>query len=143
MNAGIKVRPGLAVIAEGRRYQVEQVVDLESVLARDIKTGDTRRLRFNQLLPAPPVTTEEDRATADPDPQQVSEAEWQRAQARFAAIRPLIEQGTYSRSEVQARARHTGYATATLYRWLSRYQHSGCLSILTNGVSLLQTRQSC
>jgi putative transposase len=132
MNAGIKVRPGLAVLAEGRRYQVEQVVDLESVLARDLETGDTRRLRFTQLVPAPPWTTEEDMATAEPDPQQVSEAEWQRAQARFAVIRPLIEQGTYSRSEVQARARHTGYATATLYRWVSRYQRSGCLSALVS-----------
>lgn len=130
MHAGIKVRPGLAVMAEGRRYQVEQVVDLESVLARDLETGETRRLRFNQLIPAPPVTTEADRATAEPDPQQVSEAEWQRAQARFAVIRPLIEQGAYSRREVQAQARHTGYAAATLYRWLSRYQRSGCLSAL-------------
>jgi putative transposase len=69
-------------------------------------------------------------ALPEPDPQQVSEASWQHAQARFAAIRPLIEQGTYTRREVAARAEHTGHATATLYRWLSRYQRSGRLSAL-------------
>jgi len=130
MDAGFKVRPGLAVIAEERRYQIEKVVDLESVLARDLETGDIRRLRFNQLVPASALKTEEEIAPAEPDPQQISEADWQRAQARFAVIRPLIEQGTSSRHEVQTRAEHTGYATATLYRWLSRYQRSGSLSAL-------------
>jgi len=119
-------------MAEGRRYQVEQGVDLESVLARDLATGDTRRLQFTQLLPAPPLPTLADPAPAARNPQQVSEVEWQRAQARFAVIRPLLEQGTYSHSEGQARARHTGYATATLYRWLSRSQYSGCLSALVS-----------
>jgi putative transposase len=130
MHAGFTVRPGLAVIAEERRYQIEKVVDLESVLARDLATGDIQRLRFNQLIPASALETEEEMAPAEPDPQQVSEADWQRAQARFAVIRPLIEQGTSSRREVQARAEHTGYATATLYRWLRRYQRSGSLSAL-------------
>jgi putative transposase len=132
MIAGFKVRPGLAVLSEGRRYQVEQVVDLENVLARDIETGAIRRLRFTQLVPTPPLKTAEEMAPAAPDPQQVSEADWQRAQARFAVIRPLIEQGTYTRREVQARAGHTGYATATLYRWLRRYQRSGNLSALVS-----------
>jgi putative transposase len=132
MIEGFKVRPGLVVIAQEHRYQVEQVVDLEHVLARDLESGAIRRLRFHQLVPAPTLQTEEQTAPAEPDPQQVSEAEWQRAQARFAVIRPLIEQGTYTRREVQARAGHTGYATATLYRWLRRYQRSGRLSALVS-----------
>ena len=82
MIAGFKVRPGLVVIAEGYHYQVERVVDLESVLVRDIETGDIQRLRFNQLVPAPPLKTEQKEiAPAEPDPQQVSEADWQRARA--------------------------------------------------------------
>lgn len=132
MIEGVKVRAGLVVIAQEHRYQVEQVVDLEHVLARDLETGAIRRLRFNQFVPIPALKTEEQMAPAEPAPQQVSEADWQRAQARFAVIRPLIEQGTYTRREVQARAEHTGYATATLYRWLSRYQHSGTLSALVS-----------
>jgi putative transposase len=128
MIEGFNVRPGLVVIAQGQRYQVEQVVDLENVLARDLETGAIRRLRFNQLVPAPAWKTEAQLAPAEPDPQQVSEADWQRAQGRFAVIRPLIEQGTYTRREVQARAGHTGYATATLYRWVRRSQRAGRLS---------------
>src|SRR5215831_1090718 len=130
MNAGIKVRPGVAVVAEGRRYQIEQVVNLESVIARDLETGDLQRLLLTQLLPAAPLTTGPDIATASSDLQQIPEADWQRAQARFAVIRPLLEQGDYSRREVEARARDTGYGTATLYRWLAQYQRSGYLSAL-------------
>ncbi len=84
MIEGVKVRPGLVVIAQEHRYQVEQVVDLEHVLARDLETGAIRRLRFNQFVPIPAWKTEEPMAPAEPAPQQVSEADWQRAQARFA-----------------------------------------------------------
>jgi putative transposase len=130
MNAGIKVRPGVAVVAEGRRYQIERVVNLESVIARDLETGALQRLLLTQLLPAPSLTTDKNVTTASPDPQQIPEADWQRAQARFAVIRPLLEQGNYSRREVEARAQDTGYGTATLYRWLAQYQRSGYLSAL-------------
>src|SRR5688500_20169714 len=67
---------------------------------------------------------------ASPDPQPAPEADWQRAHARFAVIRPLLEQGNYSRREVEARAHDTGYGPATLYRWLAQYQRSGYLSAL-------------
>jgi putative transposase len=146
MIAGFNVRPGLAVIAEGRRYEVEQVVDLENILARDVETGDIRRLRFIQLVPASPLQPDEQMAPAAPDPQQVTETGWQRAQVRFAAIRPLIEQGTYTRREVQARAEYTGYATATLYPDFdtSRYilagnRERGLLSYKTLWFSSLDT----
>jgi len=93
MDAGFKVRPGLAVIAEERRYQIEKVVDLESVLARDLETGDIRRLRFNQLVPASALKTEEEIAPAEPDPQQISEADWQRVAYSMVAdkyLGPLV-----------------------------------------------------
>jgi putative transposase len=130
MNAGLKVRAGETAVAEGRRYQIEKVVNLESVLARDLETGDLQRLLLTQLLPAPPLTTEQNVTMASPDPQPAPEADWQRAHARFAVIRPLLEQGNYSRREVEARAHDTGYGPATLYRWLAQYQSSGYLSTL-------------
>ena len=71
MNAGIKVRPGVAVVAEGRRYQIEKVLNLESVIARDLETGALQRLLLTQLLPAPPLTTDKNVTTASPDPQQI------------------------------------------------------------------------
>jgi putative transposase len=120
----------VAVVAEGRRYQIEKGVNLESVIARDLETGDLQRLLLTHLLPAPPLTTDQDITTASPALQQIPEADWQRAHACFAVIRPLLEQGDYSRREVEARARDTGYGTATLYRWLAQYQRSGYLSAL-------------
>lgn len=90
MNAGLKVRAGETAVAEGRRYQIEKVVNLESVLARDLETGDLQRLLLTQLLPAPPLTTEQNVTMASPDPQPAPEADWQRAHARFAVIRPLL-----------------------------------------------------
>jgi putative transposase len=130
MNAGLKVRPGVVVVAEGRRYQIEQVVNLESVIARDLETGDLQRLLFTQLAPAPPLTATQDVTRGLPDPQQVPEVDWHRAHTRFAVIRPLLDQRASSRREVEARARDTGYGTATLYRWLAQYQRSGYVSAL-------------
>lgn len=130
MNA-IKVRPGVEVVAEGRHYQISRILDLECVLAHDVETGETRRLPFTQLLPSPPLALHRN-TTAQQDLQHVSNADWQRAQARFAVIQPLLEQGRYSRREVQARAQATGYSIATLYRWLRQYQRFSVTSALVS-----------
>jgi len=105
---------------------------LESVLAHDVETGEAHRLPLIHLLPTLPLAHPRDTPAVERNPHHVSDADWQQAQARFAVIQPLVEQGHYSRTEVQARAQATGYGTATLYRWLRQYQRSGVASALVS-----------
>jgi len=130
MLTSLKVRVGTEVIAQERRYQISRVLDLESVLAHDMETGAVHRLPLTHLHPPRTRAAPRDTPAGERNAQDVSEADWQQAQARFAVIQPLVEQGHYSRTEVQARAQATGYGTATLYRWLRQYQRSGIAAAL-------------
>lgn len=118
-------QPGVEVSVDGRRCQITQVLDLERVLVRDMTTGEAKQVCMTELQPTVPTQD-----GVDHDTQQIDEAHWQCAQARFAVIRPLLEQADYSRAEVEARARASGYSTATVYRWLRQYQRGGVVSAL-------------
>src|SRR5262249_45441353 len=130
MLTSLKVRVGAEVIAEERRYQISRILDLASVLAHDAETGAVHRLLLTHLRPTHPLAAPRDTPARERNAQDVSEADWQQAQARFAVIQPLVEQGHYSRTEVQARAQATGSGAPTLYRWLRQYQRSGVAAAL-------------
>ena len=65
----------------------------------------------------------------------ISDAAWQTAQERFAAIRPLLNTPHCTRAHVAECARLSGVTSATIYRWLKRYQRSGHVSALVPSVS--------
>ena len=112
-----------------RHYQISQVLDLEQVLVCDLQSGDIRQIPLSDLSP---LSLDEVQKTAasEHDAQQLSDAHWAIAQHRLAVIRPLLERDHYGLHDVQAQAKASGYSTATLYRWLQHYQHSGLLSAL-------------
>lgn len=74
-------------------------------------------------------------APSPPDLGTVSEASWRIAEARYAAIRPLLESERRSAVDVERCARQSGVDRATLYRWLDRYQATGQCSALLPGNS--------
>lgn len=77
----------------------------------------------------------EDGVAPPPDLSTVSDADWQIAEARYAAIRPLLESEHRSVVDVKQHARQAGVDRATLYRWLERYQAIGQCSALLPGNS--------
>ncbi len=129
MTEQLKLKPGVEVMVETRRYQIRQILDLEQVLVCDLESGDTRQVQLRELRP---VSIDDAQKTAAPerDVQQLSDAHREIAQHRLAVIRPLLEQDHYGLYDVQVQAKANDYSTATLYRWLQRYQHSGLLSAL-------------
>jgi putative transposase len=122
--------------ADGRHYRIHQVIDLETVLVHDSQTGELQRLKIGDLTPATPQA-EPSPPAGDVDLVGISDAAWQTAQERFAAIRPLLmlSISRCTRAQVAACARHAGVTTATLYRWLKLYQRSGRVSALIPAVS--------
>jgi len=74
-------------------------------------------------------------APAPPDLSTVSEANWRIAEARYAAIRPLLESERCSVVDVEQCARQAGVDRAMFYRWLDRYPATGQCSALLPGNS--------
>jgi putative transposase len=107
----------------------KSMLDLETVLVHDSQSGEAKRLKIRDLAPVgPPPETRV--PTGAVDLVSVPEAAWQIAQTRFAVIRPLLTTPHATRAHVAERARMAGVHLATVYRWLQRYQQSGCVSAL-------------
>ena len=57
------------------------------------------------------------------DLSRIPESAWAEANARFAAIEPLLDHG-HSRAVVEEQAKALGVNVSTLYRWLKKYRKS-------------------
>ena len=130
MYERLTLQPGVKVVVGERRYQITQVLDLERALVRDVATGEIKQFRLTELKPALPLNPSPADDGVDYDSQQINDARWQLAQTRCAVIRPLLEQASYSRADVETRAQASGHGTATVYRWLQQYQRAGVVSAL-------------
>ena len=127
MSNRVILKPGAPVAVGDRQYRLSQVLDLETVLVHDGQSGDIKRLRIDELAPvAPPL--EGLSPTGEADLMMVADTLWQIALKRFNVIRPLLAMPHCTRAEVAECARRAGANTATVYRWLQRYQRSGRIS---------------
>jgi putative transposase len=129
MSEHVVFTPGATVAVGERPYRIHHILDLETVLAQDLQSGEAVRLKVADLQPVipqaeiPPLTDVVELA-------QVPDSVWAIARQRFAAIRPLLALSQCTRAQVAECARLVGVHTATIYRWLKRYQHSGQLAAL-------------
>jgi putative transposase len=113
----VVIQVGGLVQSGGKVYRISQVLDFESVLGVDVESSRTTPLRVAELRPLGNETPQ----TAT-DLFEIADSDWEIAERRFAAIKPLIIALTPGRYEVEQRAAEVGVDTATLYRWLQRYR---------------------
>lgn len=123
-----KVEPGAQVFVGPRKYRVTHMLSIDSVLAEDMETGASARLRIETLSM---IVSAEDASGASGFPiHQYSKEEWSVAQKRFEALRPMIEHPIRSRTEVEKLATAAGVHVATYYKWLAAYHDAGHVAAL-------------
>lgn len=109
-------------------YRIEQVLDFETVLGIDAETGRSKVLFVGELRS---LEGDSDKYSAlNKDLSGIADEDWQIAEKRYAAIKPLIDKSSPGRNLVEERAAEIGCDTATLYRWLQRYNAYGVVSAL-------------
>lgn len=126
-----KVEPGQQVRSGGRTYTVTHLMSIDSVLASDMETNESRRLRVDelQLFTADPHGDRES-TPEDRDLILFNQEEWAQAQRRFQAIKPLLENPVRTRHDIEVIAQKHGVHATTLYKWLKQYQAEGHVSAL-------------
>lgn len=124
----LNLTPGNFVAREGAVYRLVEILDFDTVVGVDVGTGRSQALRIGELKPVSDVS-ENLRAIAAQDMEDIADEGWRIAETRYAAIKPLLASDS-GRTTVEARAREVGVDPATLYRWLSRYQGMGVVSAL-------------
>lgn len=120
----VDIQVGSVVACGDLVYRIVQVLDFQSIIGVDVVSGRSVPLRIGELRPVI------DRATEHEDLAQIGDDDWRIAEQRFAAIKPLLGSTNIGRDEVAKRAKEVNVDTATLYRWLQRYNAYGVVSAL-------------
>lgn len=131
MTPSIHIAPG-ALVADnlGRSCVVTHVLDLETLLAKDQETHETKRLLIKDLT-APAVQGQTEKApVTDTELVHVPDKEWEEAERRFNIIRPLLVSPRRTKKQVGEAAQAAGVHTVTLYRWIGIYEQTERLSTL-------------
>ncbi|HDZ9226745.1 TPA: DDE-type integrase/transposase/recombinase [Vibrio cholerae] len=114
----------------GAIYRIVQILDFESVIAVDVETGRTVPLRIGELRNIQESISTHSHSETLQDLSDIADEDWQVAQKRYAAIRPLIGQLYIGREGAERRAKEVGINVATLYRWLKRFNAYGSVTAL-------------
>ncbi|EKT4085287.1 urease subunit beta [Stenotrophomonas maltophilia] len=124
----LTITAGVEVASEGRRYVVTNVMTSSSVLAKDLGTGESKRLRVETLSRI--LEPDDDQTRAERDLALYTDEEWAEGQRRLEVIKPLLQMPVRSRSDVESIATAAGVHFTTLYKWLKAFLSSGHVSAL-------------
>lgn len=125
----LDLSPGAFAVLGDIVYRITQVLDFDTVVGVEVESGRSRSLRIRELKPVTDAATGL-QSIASQDMEDIADTDWKIAEDRYAAIKPLLQKGSVGRSVVAERAKEIKTDTATLYRWLKRYQSLGVVSAL-------------
>lgn len=118
------------LVRQGRNeYVITKIVDLDSVLARNLDSGKSEVIRVWELSPSQ-VGEEEQKPEPMRELEEVSEADWDYARRCLEIIKPLLGRHKRGNNVADSIAQESGVSRATLYRWLRFYRNTGLLSSL-------------
>lgn len=106
-------------------YRVEQLIDFETIIGRNVETGLVKPLKICDLKP---LDNKMDSPFDDLD--NISDIDWKIASKRYEAIKPLLNFNHIPKEIVERQSTLTKTSQATLYRWLNSYKSFGVLSSL-------------
>lgn len=139
---------GQAVRCGDALYEITHLISVDSVMARNLETGKDERLRVESLTPPDGGDGRQDAPSGERDLTQYSKSDWSKAQRRFAAIKPLLDDPIHTRADAGKVAAAAGVHVATMYHWLKLYQTAGHVSALVpekrgrkSGTRLLDSAQ--
>ena len=125
MTAIAHIAPGAVVVSGDRTYCVKRLDSADTLLARDLETGQDRIVSFAEIA----SSSTSDKDAPRPDLEDLQGEAWERACERFRIIEPLLA-APGNRALVIAAAGEHEVGVATLYRWMRAFRETGLLSSL-------------
>lgn len=121
-----------AIVAHGNKnYLITNLLDVENILAKDIKSGQIKRLRVAEITTTVQKSDKEMLDGVRGNITTIADEDWNEAVKRFEIIHPLLAMGSNrTRNIVNTRATEFGKDASTLYRWISVYESTGLVSSL-------------
>lgn len=128
--AVMRITKGAKVQHLDREYVVQNLVDMNLILAQEVGSEQQVLLQLDSLQSPRPVASGEGPIPPAIDLESISQDDWDIAKSRRALIDPWITGTRQSRAEYKIQAKAAGIGVATLYRWLAAYRNTGLLSSL-------------
>lgn len=119
------IQPKQIVSYHNKEYRITRLIDLTSVLAENVETGELIKIEI-QFLSQP---TEKSEVQPKPSIDSIPEKDWEIAEYRFSIIRPIIDCGG-GRVMITKIASENKIDRSTIYRWINRYLSTGTVSSL-------------
>ena len=118
--------PGKLVYWKGQPVVILELKGFSEAIVRDINSGSTDIVRVAELTInlGPLNNHSQGRHLVAKD------KEWSLALERFEIIKPLLDKHARTESDVRKVASEHGKGTATLYRWIKRFEETGLVSSL-------------
>ena len=126
----VPINIGSHVKHRDKIYRITQVVDFNSIIAVEVESGHSKIIPISELTPV-----DEGDLTLSQELTEIADRDWKEVERRYAIIRPLLDKNFIGRDEARKLAKEAGIHTATLYRWVKRFQATG------SGLSLLPRKR--
>lgn len=115
----IQLLPGNTINYKDNQYVITNILDLESVLAKNIETKKSQRILVQDISPE---TIEIDKHLAN-NLELINDDDWNEANKRFQIIKPILNAGRGQRvNQVNSASTLHNVSPATIYRWISIYE---------------------
>ena len=125
-----RATPGQIVGLGNRRFRITHLLSVDSVLAEDLETRKSERLRVENLIDLGGEVPSPNLLRSNREIALFSDEEWAEGQRRFEAIKPLLDNPVRSRAATEVIAKQVGTHVATLYKWLKLFQEAQHVSVL-------------
>lgn len=117
--------PGVSFSAEGGRWLIVDVIDVETVVARQADG------RLRRVFKVGDIQNDSHQTESAPQLVELTDDERELASERYRIIRSLLElERPRKREDVERLAREADRSVTTIYSWLSAYESAGTLSSL-------------
>ena len=104
MGSNLALKPGSEVDYGERRFAIMQVISFETVVARDVETGELERLPIGGLRSISAAAP----SVPPPDLSELDGRDWNEARRRLDLIQPVLDAARLPRSVMSERARDAG-----------------------------------
>lgn len=125
----LEIRKGELVLCGGQEFVITNIIALDQVLAKNLKSGELETLSIAHLSPAADKQDEETQSR-QVDLEGVSTEDWNEAKRRLEIIKPLLVPRKHGDALVNKIAEQNEVSVPTLYNWRRLYLSSGLLSAL-------------
>lgn len=115
----IQLLPGNTISHKNNQYVITNIIDLESVLAKNIETKQSQRILVQDITPE----TIEVGKNLPNNLELINDDDWVEANRRFQIIKPILDAGRGQRvNQVKSAAKLHEISQATIYRWIATYE---------------------